>query len=80
MKENTLQLKLLKPAAISLNELLERNTNTNLNNQKSLARWLENIIFWPNNYNVPYVQNGNAAGKSLHGKIYELNNDVYKIN
>lgn len=58
---------------------MERNGNTSLNNQKSLARWLENLLFWPKS-NESYVSEGNEAAKKLHDNIYTMNNDVFKIN
>lgn len=47
VETNALDLKELHPFASSVDDLLERNKNTSLNNEKSLARWLENLLFWP---------------------------------
>lgn len=37
------------------------------------------MLFWPTNTEVKYVVDGNAAGKTLHGGIYDMNNAVFKI-
>lgn len=65
-----------------LDALIEKDENMNFNNQNSLARWLENLLFWPTTgakADDSYYQKGEEAAKYLVEEVHSLDDEIHYL-